>query len=199
MKHERKHKLSQLIGLIRCDVFVVYRAHYHLLVLLSLSFYCIYYILSHLILFEYLFFNLFKRHVASTYHHRELAFLQSDHAARHRRIHHVPTQRSHFFRQRTAHGRTHRAHVNEGLPCAHAGQHSGWTFGDRRDRGRVRHHRENVVRRFGDLAWRVRPFHSFLHQPLRLRARAVVANYVVPLAQQPVHHLAAHHAEPNES
>jgi hypothetical protein len=44
-------------------------------------------------------------------------------------------------------------------------------------------------------ARRVRPLHSFLNQPLRFGARAVVTGYGMAFIEQPVHHLAAHHSQ----
>src|SRR4029077_1193706 len=42
-------------------------------------------------------------------------------------------------------------------------------------------------------------FHSTVDQPLGFSARAVVPGHRVTLVEQPVHHLAAHHAESDES
>src|SRR4029077_6326636 len=93
----------------------------------------------------------------------------------------------------------HRAHVEENLARAEASQHSFRTFRDRRDRGSVGYHGKGKIRGGGHGTRRVRPFHTLVNQPLRLRAGAIVPGHAVTLAQQPVHHLATHDAETDKS
>ena len=63
----------------------------------------------------------------------------------------------------------------------------------------VGHHGENEVGSAGHRSRRVSPLHSFFDQPLRFGAGAVVTGHGVTFAEQPVHHLAAHHSETDES
>ena len=59
---------------------------------------------------------------------------------------------------------------------------------------RIHEHRERDIRRGGYGAGRILPFHAFIDQPLRFRARAVVSDNRVAFLQKAVRHLTAHHS-----
>src|SRR6266436_7716780 len=137
--------------------------------------------------------------IAATNHHRELALLQSDHAARNRRVHHVGALLANFRSQRTAHFRAHRAHVKVELARTNAGEQSIRPVSYRGERGGVRHHGERHIRRSGHGFRRLGKLHALVDQPLRLRARPDVAGHGVSLFEQTSYHVAAHHTETDES
>src|SRR6202020_2545395 len=94
---------------------------------------------------------------------------------------------------------TDRAHVDENLSRGEARQHSVWSFADSSDGGRIGHHGEREIGRAGNCPWRVSPLHPLFNQPLRLGARAVVTGHRMTLAEQTIHHLAAHHSQTDKS
>ena len=132
-------------------------------------------------------------------HDRELALLQGDDAARHRRVDHLGALAADFRRQRPAHRRADRAHVDEQLTSAQTGEQSVWAVGDRFERGRVGDHHEGGVRGGGDRARRVAPLHALVEEPLRLGFGAVVAGDVMALGHEAIRHQAAHRTETDVS
>src|SRR5579862_2644861 len=97
-------------------------------------------------------FYFFECFFSPAHHHRQLALLQSNHAARHWRIDHIRTLFADFGGDRSTHVRTHGADIDEYFARAHSGEQAIRTLSDRRDGGSVSHHRKSEVRSSGDCA-----------------------------------------------
>ncbi len=102
----------------------------------------------------------FEGFFAPADHHRELALLQCDDAARNRRIHHVRALFANFGGKRAACLRAHRAHVDVIFTRSDAGEQSFQTVRHSVERGRIRDHGEGHIAGQSNRLWRIGEVHA---------------------------------------